>query len=122
VASGIDPNLPQLPYIVTDLFVAMNHSSSREAIDYHTLQLYSLIAHASRDDKEFKTEWEAIQADRCMESLKGYRQGGEGFEAMDLAFRMRERTCLSNAAQRNGIISRIPTPRTKWTGIQEPTP
>ena len=107
-------NLPQLPYIVTDLALQMNRLTGKTDTDYHTMQMFNLLRYSCREDDVFQAEWAGIQVDRSEAANNGYHQNVEGYETQDLAFRMRERAVLFDAAQRNSIIARLPTPKSQF--------
>lgn len=113
----------ELGFILTDLLLEYNDVLRMSATQNVNLDLivHGMQGHCSTftdNDKRFKEEWLALQAERNAlgkkKDYEGYYPGAEGFEAEDLAFRVREMSILERSAYRMGIISKIESNRTKW--------
>jgi len=116
----------ELGFILTDLLLHYNDVLLRSATEHVNLDLivHGMQGHCSTftdNDDTFQREWKELQKERVgLSSKKGmedYYPGAEGFEAEDLAFRVREMSILERSAYRMGIISKIATNRTTWNPL-----
>lgn len=104
-----------LGFLITDLLQLHNRHMSLHEINMDVLKMKGRCSHFTEKDDDFKKEWGAIQKDRAhLVKVAGYRQGQEGCEEEDLAFRLREMEALERAANRAGVLSRKPIPVTTW--------
>lgn len=117
----------ELGFILTDLLLHYNDILMRSATESVNLDLivHGLYGHCScftdRDD-QFQKEWKELQRERnelhLQPGMQDYRPGEEGFEAEDLAFRVREVSILTRSAYKMGVISKIESNKTKWNPLE----